>query len=279
MQSTEMQDIVYKSNEKERHMMERIIGVIPARYQSSRFPGKPLADICGKPMIWWVYQQCMKVKELDALYVATDDGRIENVCRTLGMNVIMTDSSHKTGTDRVGEVARKIEGDLFVNIQGDEPLIDPREIEEVIHIFDDRSVYFASLRVEITDPEEIQAASTVKVVVDSNSNALYLSRSPIPSNAKGRKPASVYRHVGIYAYKRDFLLKFTKMPQTELEIGEGIEPLRALEHGYKFRVKETKFTSIGVDYPEHIQRVEREMRRRKETVLDFLGGGDLSAPD
>ncbi len=252
--------------------MERIVGVIPARYQSSRFPGKPLADICGKPMIWWVYQQCMKVKELDALYVATDDGRIENVCRTLGMNVMMTDSSHKTGTDRVGEVARKIEGDLFVNIQGDEPLIDPREIEEVIHIFDDRSVYYASLRVEITDPEEIEAASTVKVVVDSNSNALYLSRSPIPSNVKEDAPASVYRHVGIYAYRRDFLLKFTEMPQTELELGEGIEPLRALEKGYKFRVKETKYTSIGVDYPEHIRMVEKEISRKMGSVLERPGG-------
>ena len=251
--------------------MDKVIGVIPARYKSSRFPGKPLAEINGKPMIWWVYQQCSKVKELDGLYVATDDNRIEEVCKKLSMNVIMTSEMHKTGTDRVGEVACKMEGDIFINIQGDEPLIDPKEIQEVIHIFKDSSVYFASLRVEITDPNEIKALSTVKVVVDKNSDALYLSRNPIPSNSKGESKARIYRHVGIYAYKRDFLLKFIKMPQSELELGEGIEPLRALENGYKFRVKETHYTSIGVDYPEHIRMVEEEMRRRK-ICMDNSGG-------
>lgn len=240
----------------------KVIGVIPARFKSSRFPGKPLVDICGKPMIWWVYQQCMKVHELDKLYVATDDERIEEVCKNYNLNVIMTSDKHQTGSDRVGEVAQKIDGDLFINIQGDEPLIDPREIQEVISIFEDDSVYFGSLRIEITDPEEIAALSTVKVVVDNNSDALYMSRNIIPSNSKGGPRARVFRHVGIYAYKRDFLLKFINIPQSELELGEGIEPLRAIENGYKFRVKETTYDSIGVDYPEHVAMVEREMKKR-----------------
>lgn len=240
----------------------KVIGVIPARYKSSRFPGKPLVDILGKPMIWWVYRQCLKVKELSEVYVATDDERIEAVCRKYDMNVIMTSDRHETGSDRVGEVARKIEGDLFVNIQGDEPVIDPREISEVIEIFKDESVYFGSLRKEITDPEEIAAYSTVKVVVDKNEDALYFSRNIIPSNKKGGPAARVFRHVGIYAYKKDFLVKFVAMPQTELELGEGIEPLRAMENGYKIRVRETEFDSIGVDYPEHVKAVEAAIQRR-----------------
>lgn len=242
----------------------KIIGVIPARYKSSRFPGKPLANICGKPMIWWVYQQCLKVSKLDELYVATDDERIAETCKTYQMNVIMTSDKHKTGSDRVGEVASKIEGDLFINIQGDEPLIDPREIEEVISIFNDSDVYFGSLRIKIDNPDEIAAYSTVKVVVDKNNDAMYFSRNVIPSNVKDGHCADVFRHVGIYAYKKDFLLKFVKMPQTELELGEGIEPLRAMENGFKIRVKETTYSSIGVDYPEHIKLVEQVIKNKDE---------------
>lgn len=240
----------------------KVIAVIPARYNSSRFPGKAIVDICGKPMIWWVYQQCLKVNELDEIYVATDDKRIESICRQYNMNVIMTSDKHQTGSDRVGEVAQLIEGDLFINIQGDEPVIEPREIQEVIEIFEDESVYFGSLRKEIKDPDEIEAYSTVKVVVDKNSDALFFSRNVIPSNKKGGPNARVFRHVGIYAYKKDFLLKFINMPQTELELGEGIEPLRAMENGYKIRVRETGFDSIGVDYPEHIKLVEDIIRKR-----------------
>lgn len=234
----------------------KVIGVIPARYNSSRFPGKPLADILGKPMIWWVYQQCMKVTELDEIYVATDDERIREACEKYGMNVIMTSEKHYTGSDRVGEVATKIEGDLYVNIQGDEPAIDPKEIQELIEVFHDQMVDFASLRIEITDPMEISAPSTVKVVCDKNSDAMYFSRNIIPASKKSGQAVRIFRHVGIYAYRRDFLLKFLDTPQSELELEEGIEPLRAMENGYKIRVKETKFQSIGVDYPEHIKLVE-----------------------
>ena len=242
----------------------KVIGVIPARYKSSRFPGKPLVDICGKPMIWWVYQQCLKVSEIDELYIATDDKRIEDVCKDYQMNVIMTADTHKTGSDRVGEVATKIDGDLFINIQGDEPCIEPRMIQQVIEIFEDSSVYFGSLRKEITDKNEIEAYSTVKVVCDCNDDALYFSRNVIPSNIKDGVLARVFRHVGIYAYKKEFLLKFVNMPQTELELGEGIEPLRAMENGYKIRVRETDFESIGVDLPEHVQLVENRINAVKE---------------
>lgn len=243
----------------------KIIGVIPARYQSSRFPGKPLVDICGKPMIYWVYQQVKKVKEFDEVYVATDDERIKAACGEHNMNVIMTSDKHKTGSDRVAEVATKVEGDLFVNVQGDEPVINPEMIRQVISIFlEDDSVYFGSLKKEITDPEEIRATSTVKVVTDQNGDAMYFSRSVIPSNVKDGKLARVFRHVGIYAYKKEFLLKFTKMEQTELELGEAIEPLRAMERGYKIRLKETQYSSIGVDLPEHVAQVEKVIRGSKE---------------
>ena len=165
----------------------KIIGVIPARYKSSRFPGKPLVDICGKPMIWWVYQQAKKVPEFDEVYVATDDDRIEAACKEHDMKVIMTSDKHETGSDRVAEVATKVEGDLFVNIQGDEPVINPEMIQEVISIFfEDETVTFGSLKKEITDPDEIKATSTVKVVTDQKGDAMYFSRSVIPSNVKGR---------------------------------------------------------------------------------------------
>lgn len=239
----------------------KIIGVIPARYKSSRFPGKPLCDICGKPMIWWVYQQVLKVKEFDSIYIATDDERIREVCQQYDMNVIMTSDTHQTGSDRVGEVATKVEGDLFINIQGDEPVIQPEMIRQVISIFEDETVYFGTLKKEITDEEEIKSTSTVKVVTNARGDAMYFSRSVIPSNCKGDSQARVFRHVGIYAYKKDFLLKFVNMPQTELELGEAVEPLRALENGYRMRVRETEFDSIGVDEPRHIAMVEEVLRK------------------
>lgn len=253
----------------------KVVGVIPARYDSSRFPGKPLADICGKPMIWWVYQQCLKVPELAEIYVATDDKRIETVCQREGLNVIMTSRTHNTGTDRVGEVSEKVNGDLFINIQGDEPLIDPEEIQELVHVFNDDGIYFASLRTKINDRKLIESKSTVKVVVDKNENALFFSRSVIPSDTGRTSEIRIFKHVGIYAYKRDFLKKFVALPQTELEICEGIEPIRALENGYTIRVKETEYSSIGVDYPEHIKIVEEEIRKRNTLDLSrvVLDGG------
>ncbi len=240
----------------------RIVGVIPARYKSSRFPGKPLANICGKPMLWWVYQQCKKVKEFDEVYIATDDKRIFDTCTEFGMNVMMTSENHMTGTDRMGEVAKTVYGDLYVNIQGDEPLVSPDEIQDLLEIFKDETVYFGSLRQEITDEDELYSSSTVKIVVDYKQDALYMSRSVIPSNIKDGIKTKFYKHIGIYGFKRDFLFKYLELPQSSLELGEGVESMRAIENGYKMRVFETKHKGIGVDLPEHIQLVERELRKR-----------------
>lgn len=244
----------------------KVIGVIPARYQSSRFPGKPLADICGKPMIWWVYHQCKKVPELDEIYVATDDSRIEAVCEQYQMNVLLTSDCHPTGSDRVAEAAEKVDGDLFINIQGDEPAMEPEMIRQVMSIFQDHSVYFGTLKKEICESERLQAASTVKVVTDIHGDALYFSRAVIPSNLKDGMLTKIYRHIGIYAYKKDFLLKFAKMPQPEIELVESIEPLRAMYNGYKIRVKETEFDSIGVDLPQHIELAIQKLKEKGEIL-------------
>jgi 3-deoxy-manno-octulosonate cytidylyltransferase (CMP-KDO synthetase) len=234
----------------------KIIGVIPARFASSRFPGKPLADIHGKPMIWWVYEQARKTKELDELVIATDNENIQEACKKNNIPVIMTSEDHPTGTDRVAEVAEKINGDLYINIQGDEPLINPDAISLLIGAFNDESVYFASLRNCILNSDEIKSVNTVKVVTDKDDYALYFSRGVIPSNLKGYT-AKIYRHVGIYAYKRDFLLKFVKFPQSMLELGEAVEPLRAMENGYKIKVLETNYVSIGVDTPADLELVKK----------------------
>ena len=257
-------DILFENHRilTERKYIMKVIGIIPARYKSSRFPGKPLVEICGKPMIWWVYQQCLKVKEMDEVAVATDDRRIFDKCTELGMKVVMTPDNIPTGSDRVAEAAKQIDGDLYINIQGDEPVIEPEMIRQTIRLFEDETVYFGTLKKAITDPELISSVNTVKVVTDINGDALYFSRSVIPSNIKDGKLAKVYRHVGIYAYKKDFLKKFHEMEQTELELGEAIEPLRALQNGYKIRVGETQFDSIGVDVPEHILEVEKILKKR-----------------
>ena len=249
----------------------KIIGVIPARYRSSRFPGKPLADICGRPMIWWVYRQAKKVEQLDAVYVATDDERIQAACEGYGIPVVMTSPDHPTGSDRVAEVATKVEGDLFINIQGDEPLMEPEMVRQVIRLFDDPEVYFGSLKKKITDPDLIAADSTVKVVTDDLNNAMYFSRNPIPSGLKDVDKVDVYKHVGIYAYKRDFLLKFGAMPQSSLELAECVEPLRAMQAGYKMRFAETEYENISVDYPRHLDVVIAEIRRLglDKTIEEF----------
>lgn len=247
-------------------MTMRVLGVIPARYRSSRFPGKPLVDILGKPMIWWVYEQCKKVKELDKVLVATDDERIEAACKQYGMDSLMTSDRHPTGSDRVAEVARRIDADLYVNIQGDEPLIEPEMIRQVIRVFEDPDVYFGTLKKKIDDVEQIKAISTVKVVTDAHDDALYFSRGIIPSNVKDGVLAKTYRHIGIYAYLHDFLLRFAEMPQPELELGEAIEPLRAMYNGYKIRVHETEYESIGVDLPEHVEQVIRRIERERQTT-------------
>lgn len=235
----------------------KIIGVIPARYASSRFPGKPLADICGKPMIWWTYHQAKKVKEIDEVYVATDDDRIKAVCEEYNMNVVMTSNEHQTGTDRIAEVAEKVEADIVLNIQGDEPVIEPLMISELIKMFDDEKVYFATLKSKLTDENDIKNTSVVKVVSDLQDKVMFFSRSVIPSNTKTNANIPTFRHIGLYGYTKEFLLKFAKLEKTPLEIGEDIEPIRALENGYSLYIKETNYNNISVDNAEDIDKVEK----------------------
>ncbi len=238
----------------------KIIGVIPARYESSRFPGKPLAMIKGKPMVWHVYEQAKKVPEIDEIYVATDDERIMKCCREHGMKAMMTSKDHRTGADRVAEVASRTDGDIYLNIQGDEPLIDPEEIRQVIHILDDEEVEYAALRQRIKDDSEYTNPNVVKAVIDLKGDALYLTRCAAPYNF-GSHLATGWHLVGLYSYRRQFLLDFLSWGQSELEKAEnGIECNRALEHGRKLRLEETQFSTFGVDLPEQIALVEELMK-------------------
>ncbi len=240
----------------------KIIGVIPARYESSRFPGKPLALINGKPMVWWVYRQAEKVSEIDEIIVATDDERILKCCEENGMKAMMTSKDHRTGADRVAEVASRTVGDIYLNIQGDEPLIDPEEIRQVIHILDDPEVEYAALRQRIKDPSEFTNPNVVKAVIDLKGDALYLTRCAAPYD-HGSEKCEGWHLVGLYSYRRQFLLDFLGWGQAALEISEkGIECNRALEHGRKLRLDETSFSSFGVDLEEQIPRVEEIMRQR-----------------
>lgn len=231
----------------------KIIGVLPARYQSSRFPGKPLALICGKPMIWWVYQQALKVQGINEVYVATDDQRIVEVCEKYNMAYMLTSDKHRTGADRVAEVASRTNGDIYMNIQGDEPLIEPKAIEQVIAEINDEH-YYVGLKSVIDTEEELLNPNVVKVVTDLDGYAMYFSRSKIPYNFNF---GYAYRVMGLYAYKREFLLDFASWGQSKLELAEnGVEMLRAMEHGRKIYLADTKYHSIGVDLPEHIVQVE-----------------------
>jgi 3-deoxy-manno-octulosonate cytidylyltransferase (CMP-KDO synthetase) len=245
----------------------KIIGVIPARYASSRFPGKPLADIHGKPMIWWVYQQAKKVAELDEVIVATDDERIRTVVQAFGGKAAMTSNKHPTGTDRVAEIADMIAADVYVNIQGDEMLVEPDALRLLISAFDDSTIEFVTLKHEITEPSEINNPNTVKIVTDQNSYALYCSRAVIPSNLKGYT-GPIYRHVGIYAYRRNSLLRFVQTPQSELELSEGVELLRAIENGCKIKVRDSAFLSFGVDTPQDLEKARELIAMRRDSKLE-----------
>jgi len=230
------------------------VGVIPARYNSSRVPGKPLIEIGGKPLIQWVYQRACTVSKLDDVLVATDDERVFQTVESFGGKVVMTQSSHLSGTDRVAEVAESVKADVFVNIQGDEPLISPRTVEAVCLPFEANPVtQVTSARVRITDPEEIESPHVVKVVVDYGEQALYFSRLPIPYSGTGT--ASVYKHLGIYAYRREFFNKFRRLSPSTLEQVEGLEQLRLLENGISIRVVEVLDDSLGIDTFEDLERV------------------------
>lgn len=238
--------------------------LIPARYNSTRFPAKALADIAGKPMIIRVYKAVEKSENIDSVYVATDDKRIKEAVEKAGGQVIMTAATHQSGTDRIAEAALKIEADLIVNVQGDEPLIEASSINQALEPFaKEKDLKMSTLKRSIT-AGEAQNSDVVKVITDQNDYALYFSRSPIPYyRAEKVKNRNYYQHIGLYVYRRDFLLKYAQMQQTELEKAESLEQLRALENGYKIKVIETKANLIGVDRKEDIRLVEKELAARK----------------
>lgn len=258
----------------------KIIAIIPARYASTRFPGKPLADLLGKPLIQWVYENTRKSLLLDDIAVATDNPLIYQAVIRFGGKAVMTSESHKSGTDRVAEVVRGLSADIIVNIQGDEPLIRPEMIEEAISPFikgqgarnkgheprgKGQEIEVTTLKKRITDPEELNSPDVVKVVTDKEGFALYFSRAPIPYHRdrnEHRQPIA-YKHIGLYAYRRDFLLRFTDEPTSQLEEIEKLEQLRMLEDGVRPLVVETKYDSIGVDTPEDLEKVKKILLKEK----------------
>ena len=273
-------------------MKIRTLGVIPARYGARRFPGKPLAMIAGKPLVQRVYEQAAKAKRIDKVVVATEDTRILEAVEAFDGDAMLTSPDCATGTDRVAEVARSYECELVLNIQGDEPLMRPEMIDQLIEGMqaDPKSV-MGTLARTINVAEQLANPNVVKVVVGANGNALYFSRSPIPyvrdagvvatvSAAKDKgaprrtaasttdsaavlRLATFYKHLGIYAFRRDFLLKFVRLPQSELEKTEKLEQLRALENGYDIKVLVTKHDSISVDRPEDVELVEQILKSQK----------------
>jgi 3-deoxy-manno-octulosonate cytidylyltransferase (CMP-KDO synthetase) len=247
----------------------RVTAIIPARYESTRFPGKPLAKILGQPMIQWVYERTSRSNRVDRVIVATDDARIFEAVSAFGGEAWMTRSDHPTGTDRLAEVAEGIETDIVVNVQGDEPLIDPRMIDlAVAPLLLDASIPMGTLMAPLVSMEEFFNPNVVKVVVDGRGFALYFSRAPIPHP---RDHAEVLadnvallggnKHIGLYVYRKEFLLAYPKLPATPLENTEKLEQLRALEHGFRIRVVATDLVSQGVDTPEDLERVRDLLAR------------------
>ena len=238
----------------------RTLCVIPARYASTRLPGKPLADICGKPMICRVLERARCARKPDKVIVATDDERICDAVRAEGGEALMTRTDHLTGTDRLAEVAEAYPAvDLIVNVQGDEPLIEPSAIDDLIAPFEmDENLPMATVMTRMEDAAEQLNPNNVKVIVDKLGYALYFSRSLVPYPRAAAGP--VYKHIGIYAYRRDFLLRYARLEPTPLEKAESLEQLRALENGYGIRVLETDCRFVGVDTAEDLALVNKLYR-------------------
>ena len=250
----------------------RVTAVIPARYASTRFEGKALADIMGKPMVQHVYERTCRAALVSEVIVATDDPRIEAAVKAFGGRVEMTSISHETGTDRLAEVAERIDSEIIVNVQGDEPLIEPAMIDEAIQpLLDDENIVMGTLKSRVRNLHDFLSPNVVKVITDCNRFALYFSRSPLPffrdkwDDLKDEAFASgrllCHKHVGMYVYRRDFLIRYARMPQTHLERAEKLEQLRVLENGYRIRVVETEYESIGVDSPPDLEKVLEKLRK------------------
>ena len=239
--------------------MKLATGIIPARYRSERFPGKALAHILGKSMIQRVYEAARTAKYLEQVILATDDESIFQEARDFGAEVLMTSSRHVSGTDRVAEVAEKTKNQIIINIQGDEPLIRGEAIDGLVEALQDKDIPMATLAVRESDLSLLDDSSVVKVVPDINGFALYFSRSPLPHEAS----EFFWRHIGVYGYQKDFLLKLCAMPPSTLEKTEKLEQLRALENGFRIKIIESRFSSLSVDFPEDIIKVEKLLKEAK----------------
>lgn len=238
-----------------------VIGVIPARYGSTRLKAKALALINGKQMIQHVYERCLKTKLLSEVLVATDDKRIFEAVINFGGNAVMTSKAHNSGTDRIGEAVKNIKCDIVVNIQGDEPMINPVNIDKTIEpLMNNNNINVSTLCFKIKDKKEITNPNVVKVIKDINDNAVYFSRSVIPFNRNSSK-VTYYKHIGLYVYRRDYLLKLVKMKPSNLELAEKLEQLRILENGEKIKVIEVKTDSQSVDTPEDLKKVRKLIKR------------------
>jgi 3-deoxy-manno-octulosonate cytidylyltransferase (CMP-KDO synthetase) len=242
-----------------------VLIVIPARYASVRFPGKPLADIRGKPMIQHVFEGSRRAQHASRVVVATEDERIKVAVEAAGGEAILTRADHRTGTDRVAEVAAHLPADIYINVQGDEPLIDADTIDAVAAaMLEDGSVQLATPCSAITQKNDIMDPNIVKVVRDFDENALYFSRAPIPwvRDTGARVAASHWKHIGLYGYRRDTLLEFPTLPPGELERIEQLEQLRWLENGFHMQVVETEYDPVSVDVPADVEKVEKILRER-----------------
>ena len=247
----------------------RAIGVIPARWGATRFEGKIIANLLGKPVIQHVWENAKKAKTLDDLVVACDDERIMKVVEGFGGKAVYTSPNQPSGTDRLAEVVNPLDVDIAVNIQGDEPLMKSIMIDNlVLSLEEEKAVQMATMMKRIEDVSELTNSNVVKVIVDKNGYAIYFSRYAIPYNrtseADPKKKPVYYKHIGIYAFTKDFLFTFRNLPHSSLENAEKLEQLRALEHGYKIKVVETKFDTIGIDRPEDLKRAEEALLRERE---------------
>ncbi len=241
-----------------------VIGLIPARYSSTRFEGKVLADILGKPMIQHVWERAKQSLLLEDLIIACDDERVAKLAQEFGAKVAMTAKGHISGSDRIIEVVNPIDVKVVTNHQADEPLINPRMIDSVAQaLLDNNKVSMATIMKKIDDPSELDDPNVVKVVVDKNNFALFFSRAVIPYHAKGSEITSPvhYKHIGLYGYTKDFLFTYKNMPVSNLEKIERLEQLRVLEEGFRIKVIETKYDTIGVDTPEDLEKVKLYLQK------------------
>ncbi len=244
----------------------KVVVVIPARFGSTRFPGKPLVTLGGKPMVQHVYERAKRAQTVHAVLVATDDQRIMDAVQSFGGQARMTRSDHRTGTERIAEVAVHEPGDIFVNVQGDEPLIDPMAIDTAVAaLLEEPPAQIATVATAIRHANDIMDPNVVKTVLDFDENALYFSRAPIPwiRDTQNKVHVKYWKHLGLYAFQRDALLEYPTLPQGELEKIEQLEQLRWLENGWRIRVAEVPHDAVSVDVPDDVSRVEKLLKEEK----------------